>query len=788
MKLKRLIACLLTTAVLAGLLAGPVSAAAQSAFSDISDPDVAEAAEVLRVLGVVNGTGGGSFQPGRTLTRAEFCKMAIEIMGKGDEEPAQRSRTIFLDVTSTHWARGYVNLAASTTVGTAQEGALPTKLILGAGDGKFYPDRAITFGEAVTILMRILGYGNSDVAVGAAWYDGYVAAARANGLAGGLSLGGSAVITRGQAAILFCNLLFTCPKESSNIYLTALGGKQVDGGVLLSVSATAPDGTKGAVQTTSDTYKTDRAAFDASLEGKQGTVFLDRNGKLLAFRPDENCSYRAVSVVGSPKATYLNGSGGARLDVAPDTTVYQDGARKTYEAVWQDLKPGTPLTFCYTADGKLSYIFCRTAAAADSAVVVRSAVSGGNPFASLVGSQTGYQIYKNGVSATLADVRQYDVGTYDPAARVLNISDLRLTGVWEDVYPNVETPLEITVLGIKFDVLPGAISDLQSFKIGSQLTLLLTWDGKVAGAVSPSAARSTTVGVVESISNGTATVRPLSGTLGTLSGATTLSESSAAKLIGQLVTVSSSKVGQINLARLSGSGATAALDLTANTLGGAALAENVRFYERIGGGRPYEITREQLTRATIPAAKIAYVGKDYAGRVNILVLDDVTGDLYTYGRLTTGRVETDYFDGSPIYNNTITVESDGKTAADGWKNETFTVIGSTSVPEKGFGGIAASLDTLGGTARLAGYAPLNAITGVRRSAFDLTAMTVTTTDQVFPISQHVVCYNKTTGKWFTDAATPLEALNRARAYSDSLTVYYDKLPQEGGKIRVVVVE
>ena len=43
--------------------------------------------------------------------------MAVEILGRGDEEPAQRNRTIFTDVGPDHWARGYVNLAASITIG-----------------------------------------------------------------------------------------------------------------------------------------------------------------------------------------------------------------------------------------------------------------------------------------------------------------------------------------------------------------------------------------------------------------------------------------------------------------------------------------------------------------------------------------------------------------------------------------------------------------------------------------------------------------------------------------------
>ena len=99
MRLKRLISCLLSAALLAGLLVfPPASASGSGGFSDISDSTVADAAEMLRLLGVVDGTGGGAFNPGGTLSRAEFCKMTVEIMGRGAEEPAQRNRTIFTDV------------------------------------------------------------------------------------------------------------------------------------------------------------------------------------------------------------------------------------------------------------------------------------------------------------------------------------------------------------------------------------------------------------------------------------------------------------------------------------------------------------------------------------------------------------------------------------------------------------------------------------------------------------------------------------------------------------------
>ena len=98
------------------------------------------------------------------------------------------------------------------------------------------------------------------------------------------------------------------------------------------------------------------------------------------------------------------------------------------------------------------------------------ATGSGNPFASLVGNDTGYRILKNGLPATLSDIRQYDVATYDKASKTLYICDLRLTGVYENVSPSPATPLSVTIMGATFPVLSSAYADLASFKIGGQLS------------------------------------------------------------------------------------------------------------------------------------------------------------------------------------------------------------------------------------------------------------------------------------------------------------------------------
>ena len=158
---KRVFSLLL--ALVLTLSAAAIPASAVGSFSDVTDKKTAQNVEILKLLGVIEGNGAGQFNPYAQLTRAEFSKMVVMLIGKGNEAMRYRTVTIFPDVRASHWAAGYINLAVRQT---------EPKLLAGTPDGTFQPERAITYGEAVTILMRVLGYADKDT--GGVWPDSYI--------------------------------------------------------------------------------------------------------------------------------------------------------------------------------------------------------------------------------------------------------------------------------------------------------------------------------------------------------------------------------------------------------------------------------------------------------------------------------------------------------------------------------------------------------------------------------------------------------------------------------------
>ena len=303
---KRILTWLLAVSMLASLLTVPAGAANATRFSDVADNYTATAIETLRLMGVLDGYSDGTFRPNAALTRAQFCKMAVYAMDGGSELGRYSTVTIFPDVKPSFWASSYINMAAKKGI------------IAGFADGKFKPNQTVTAGQAVTILMRGLGY--KDENMGGVWPQGYMAEAKTCGLlkSTGVTSAYSA-LTRGQAAKLFLNL-FEAKRATGEgaapLFNYSVGDKEV--------YLTNLDAGKGTMTAGGQVYDMAHPVTSTSLIGSKGKVVLNSAGEILTFLPVTGGS-------GISNAAVIIGANGSALGLDSLTggsgyTIYKNGS------------------------------------------------------------------------------------------------------------------------------------------------------------------------------------------------------------------------------------------------------------------------------------------------------------------------------------------------------------------------------------------------------------------------------------------------------------------------------
>ncbi len=116
-------------------------------YKDTIDTKYEGVVETLNYLGIVNGTSSTTFEPNKTVTRAEIAKMLVLAHGYDDVLDMIDTEKVFSDVKKGAWYYDYVYLANAYG------------LIKGYPDSKFYPDKEVTYSEAVAMILRSLGHG-----------------------------------------------------------------------------------------------------------------------------------------------------------------------------------------------------------------------------------------------------------------------------------------------------------------------------------------------------------------------------------------------------------------------------------------------------------------------------------------------------------------------------------------------------------------------------------------------------------------------------------------------------
>lgn len=119
-------------------------------FTDLSEDDwYFSSAEYVYQLGLMTGSGSGSFSPNSTMTRAMF----VTVLYRQSGDTGSHANT-FSDVPSGEWYDNATAWAAANSIAG------------GVGDGKFSPNGNITREQLAMMLWRYAKYAGYDVSVG----------------------------------------------------------------------------------------------------------------------------------------------------------------------------------------------------------------------------------------------------------------------------------------------------------------------------------------------------------------------------------------------------------------------------------------------------------------------------------------------------------------------------------------------------------------------------------------------------------------------------------------------
>jgi hypothetical protein len=153
----------LTLALILGSISMASAASGKVRLTDIADNANEEAIQVAYDLGIVTGTPEGAYEPEKAVNRAEFAALIVRALAIPDSALASYSSTTFKDTSGYTWAVPYLAILQ-------QRG-----IMKGDGYGNAMPGRTITPNEAVTMVLRAVGYtDNASVLVGQ-WPANYVA-------------------------------------------------------------------------------------------------------------------------------------------------------------------------------------------------------------------------------------------------------------------------------------------------------------------------------------------------------------------------------------------------------------------------------------------------------------------------------------------------------------------------------------------------------------------------------------------------------------------------------------
>ncbi|WP_312635235.1 S-layer homology domain-containing protein [Oscillibacter sp.] len=316
----------------------------------------------------------------------------------------------------------------------------------------------------------------------------------------------------------------------------------------------------------------------------------------------------------------------------------------------------------------------------DYAAVVSANLSG--PYVATGGAQSlempfsasAAAVYRNGAASSLSAVQQYDVYYYNAGMQTVWIYTDRAGGTITALLPSAAAPTSVTVGAKTYTVGTATaaykLSSMGGFKVGDTALLLLGMNGEVVDVVNGNAASTVYYGVVTAVadasSSGSSAGTEVRVSVGCTDGVVhTFSVSQrGAYTVGSLVSASMTDSGA-SISQLTAKTLTGAVNQAGTKLGDKLFAGDVQILDTASNGAWAKIYPSRLAGYTLSTDDIRYYVTNTSGEITHLLLDDATGDTWSYYYLTSvpersnGTLSGSYSglkDGA-----TVSLDSDGKT-------------------------------------------------------------------------------------------------------------------------------
>ncbi len=322
MKMKKLLVTLLALI----FILGTVSTGFAAPLKDVEGTDYEDAVARLVALGIIGGYPDGTYKPEKPVTRAEFAKIIVTALGVGQAAEYAKGATKFSDVPATHWASGYINVATDMGV------------INGYPDGTFKPNKEVSYAEAITMIVRALGYEPKAKALGG-YPGGYLAVAAEKDITEDITVVNSLAASRGDIALMV-NKAVEVPmmvqktwgqypeyeEDEDETLLSKLGVEEVEGRVT-AIPRTDSKLDDDEIKIGKETYTVVANIDFEELYGLEVTALVNDDDEVIGVEIDSDYYLDAIDV--SDKGDELTlVDADEDYDIAEDVVVYVNGEEK----------------------------------------------------------------------------------------------------------------------------------------------------------------------------------------------------------------------------------------------------------------------------------------------------------------------------------------------------------------------------------------------------------------------------------------------------------------------------